>query len=169
MIGLLAAIALIFLGASIKSELLIGFGFIAIALQLTLDRLQPRPLPQAVAQAAARPRLKHKLIEAPEDMWEKQEDKTWQAMMSGGPSALNIGGAGNFMGFASRGIGSPMAGGLMRGMLPFQNYGSSGVAGILENMFIGFPMGMGNFFGGNVPSEPFSRPHYTDPDSGEPL
>ncbi|MCK4327684.1 MAG: hypothetical protein KAW41_04375 [Candidatus Diapherotrites archaeon] len=144
MIAILAAIVLILLGTVVRSELLVIFGFIAIALQLTLDTLKSRA-PAPVAQA--RPRPRHKLVEAPDDMWEKQEDNVWQAMMSG-PSPMSIGGQPDFMNIATRGVQNPHVAGVMRGMLPFQNYGRQGPMGALENVFIGFPIGIGNFFRG---------------------
>lgn len=143
MIGLLAAIALILLGATIRSELLIVFGFIAVALQLVLDRL--KSVPQPVAQAAARPRMRHRLLNAPQDAWKVQEDDIWQALMSG-PSPMSIGGSPDFMNLGTAGLSNPHTAGALRAMLPFQNYGRQGPLGAIENMFIGMPISLGNFF-----------------------
>ncbi len=144
MLALLTALAVVFLGLVLNSNILVGFGFIALALTLILDYLKPRPTP--VAQAAAvKPRIKHKLINAPEDAWKVQEDDIWQAMMTG-PSPMSIGGQSDFMGQAALpDFNNPHTSGILRGMLPFQNYGRQGAMGAVENMFIGFPIGIGNF------------------------
>ena len=141
MIGFLAALAVVFLGIWLGSQLLIAFGLIAFLMQALLGYLEkPRP----VSQAASKPRLKHKLIDAPEDAWKVQEDDIWQAMMSG-PSPMSIGGQQDFMGLASGGFADPHAVSAIRNMLPFQNYGREGAMGAVENLFIGFPIGIGKF------------------------
>jgi len=138
LIGLLAALAAVFVGLLVKSALLIGFGFAAIAVQLMLDYLAP------VAQAAAAPRARHRLINAPDDAWKIPEDELWTHMMSmGGP--MSIGMPPNPMAIATSRIQSPHVAGAVQPMLPFPNYGRQGPLGVVENMFIGFPISIGNF------------------------
>ena len=98
-----------------------------------------------MAQAAAAPRMRHKLIDAPQDAWKVPEDDMWQAMMSG-PSPMSIGGHMDFMNIATQGLSNPHTAGVLRGMLPFPNYGRQGPLGAIENLFIGFPISLGNFF-----------------------
>ena len=141
MFGLLASLAVVFLGIVLGSKLLIGFGFAALALQLVLGYLKPRP----VAQAAARPRLRHKLIDAPQDAWEMPEDKIWMTMLAS-PAPFVIGGHSDFLGnIATGGLSNMHAKGAVRQVLPFPNYGRSGALGAVEGLFLGLPFSIGNF------------------------
>ena len=141
MLALLASLVVVFLGILINSKLLIVFGFAAFALLVVLGK----PRAEAVSQAAAAPRYRHKLIDAPQNAWEMPEDKTWMTMMAG-PSPFVIGGHTDFLGdIALRNFNNPGVGGAVRQVLPFPNYGRSGPLGAVEGLFLGLPFGIGNF------------------------
>ena len=142
MIGLLAAMAVVFAGIMLNSGLLIGFGFIGLAVQLMLDYLQPKPV--AVPQAAAMP-ARHRIIQATDDAWKMPEDDIWVAMMGSGPMGIG-GGQMDPLKLATSGLQNPHSKGVTRGMLPFRNYGyDSGPMGAVEHMFWGLPFNIGNF------------------------
>lgn len=143
MIGLLSALAVVFLGIVINSQLLIGFGFVALGIQLAFDYLKAGPKP--VPQAGGKPAMKHKLIDAAQDAWEMPEDKTWMHMMAG-PAPMVIGGHTDFLGNIAMGnFRNPHVSGAVRAMLPFSNYGRQGPLGAVEGLFVGFPISIGNF------------------------
>ena len=141
MFGALASLAVVFLGIMINSKLLIGVGFAALVVGMVLGHTRPKP----VSQAAAGPRYRHKLIDAPQDAWEMPEDKTWMTMMAG-PAPFVIGGHSDFFGnIAMGGFTNPHAEGAVRQVLPFPDYGRSGALGAVEGLFLGLPISIGNF------------------------
>jgi len=142
-LGLFAALAVTFLGIYLRSGILTVIGLAAVLLQVVLDWI--KPLASAPVSQAAPPRPRHRLIQAPDDAWKVPEDDIWQAMMSG-PTPMSIGGQPDFMNVAMGGFANPHVRGALRSVLPFQNYGRAGPLGAVENLFLGMPISLGNFF-----------------------
>ncbi len=112
------------------SLIVLGFGILfsqiwitilgIVLLILSIIRIKPAPSPPSGGTV-----LKHKLIQAPMDVWDTDEEDFLTAMAAmQGPPTLGV----DVLYTISKGTGEklkPLEAGILRKMLPFSNYGAS--------------------------------------------
>jgi len=105
------------------------------ALGIVIFILSSIPIKRVPSGASVRKtKLKHKLIQAPQEAWEGDEMATFMAMQMGPPIFSDVD---MFYPLAESGKAfgtNPLAMGITRRMLPFPNYGESS---ILQRLFAG--------------------------------
>ncbi len=126
MIWEIFSVTLVILAAIFSQWWLAGIGVFLLILSSIPTR--PRRAPSSGKPT----KLKHKLIQAPEDAWEDDDAMTFMAMQMGPPI---FSGVDMLSSVAEAGrSGNPLATGILRRMLPFPNYGESSA---LQRMFAG--------------------------------
>ncbi|MCD6522154.1 MAG: hypothetical protein J7K68_00235 [Candidatus Diapherotrites archaeon] len=146
----LMVMALALVGYLFHFEFGIFLGVVGALLVLLLAYIKSLPVPQhRIAVPQASPKKRHKLIQAPEDMWKQEDMTTYMAAMQGSP--MHFRGGTGFDPFAAaveyafwskKAPFNRHTTDFIRNILPFSAYGRTS---LLEHIFIGLPIGLGSF------------------------
>jgi hypothetical protein len=159
MLGFAIAFATMAFGALTGSDALTGVGIAAFIILAAFELIRPQPKARPAPEGGGT-RYRHKLLDAPQDAWENNDEALWQHMMSmpggglmGKPGNIGLPGLLGDMpadrqltGMLDRSdpfnsaygkLGSGMVGNRVRDFLPFPGYGRQS---ILEQIFIGMPL-----------------------------